>query len=131
MLNQVVKNYIEQNKIENYRLVNGVYTLEEYTKPLMLDLSVCFVYDFTAIGQVNSMEDFKKHSVIINSRQNRIAFANHCQYAQVGNAIQSHSDLVSIHLGRIDVFVPSDFQMYQQIFQSHFKYLLLTPTQQQ
>lgn len=127
MLSLLVNKVIEENNIKDYKLVNSIYSLEDYSRPLMLNDSICIVYDFSSIGQVSSMNDFSKQSVILNSRQNRVAYAQHCKYNQVGNAIQCTSELVSVHLTRIDVFVPKEFQLFTQLYQSHFKYLLLTP----
>ncbi len=134
MVKEFIKNHINPNTFNDYKLNNGVWTLAEWqsnalgNNPFDIGDSLYFFYYFQMIGIIDNVNDLSKGiAIIVNDRTNtqRVDYKNRVKYTSIDGAYIASSDFISLHEKSVKITIPSA-NVFSEIIQGHIAYYSLT-----
>jgi len=116
MIFQVLQNYLKNNNIKNYSLVQEIIPFTEFNKTLEFENAIIFLQEIYLFGAVN-YANLKKNFITVNSFENFIDYKNSYKLISFdANYCSVTSNLVSIHKAKLNIaydfsnFVLSDIR---------------------
>jgi hypothetical protein len=133
MIREFIKNHIIPNTFNDYKLNNGIWTLQDWqstdNNPFYIGNSLVFIYYFQMIGIVDDITDFANGLAIIENEKfvsKRVDYKNLVKYTPLDGAYIASSDFISVHQKTIKITLPTT-NVFSSKISGHIAYYELTP----